>query len=181
MAYEDLLDSPWYVYLTAFVIPLLGFCMGFGISLLAKLPIFQCRTIGFETGVQNVGLALAMIALSFPGPESSQISMFPIYYLAFSGVGSMIIVFVHRVYFRYSDQGKLLSKPCCTLVHKTDSVSQITGLSGTPVNSQLQEMTSVDSIAFAHANPNQDIVNSALSLNQSETISHCDQNEAQQM
>ena len=77
-----------------------GMAMGFLIAWAFQRPLRQRRTIGFETGMQNVGLALALIALSYDGPDASILSQYPILYAALSITDATIIAIAHRSYYR---------------------------------------------------------------------------------
>ena len=64
------------------------------------------RTIGIETGVQNAGVALTVVALTFKGKESAKYSLFPLVFAAFQMVSGITFVLVYRLYYY-----KLKSKP----------------------------------------------------------------------
>ena len=58
-------DAPWTLYLGAFVIPVIGFGLGYSLASLFRLSHTRRRTIAFETGLQNISLSVAIISLSF--------------------------------------------------------------------------------------------------------------------
>ena len=57
---------PWRVLLVTTLLPICGFGGAYGVSRLCRQPHPLCRTIGLEAGFQNVGMAISIIALSFP-------------------------------------------------------------------------------------------------------------------
>ncbi|CAL4069408.1 unnamed protein product [Meganyctiphanes norvegica] len=57
------------LWLAAVLLPCAGFCLSYGFSLAVKQNQVIARTIGIETGSQNMAVALNIILLSFPEPE----------------------------------------------------------------------------------------------------------------
>ncbi|KAI8504786.1 hypothetical protein Bbelb_179040 [Branchiostoma belcheri] len=62
--------TPWQAIFAAFLLPLSGFIIGFGLAKIFCLDNNRARTVSIETAVQNGALASALIRLSFPQPES---------------------------------------------------------------------------------------------------------------
>merc|ERR1719423_413945 len=58
------------ILLVAALLPLVGFCLAYGMALLLCRSHQICRTIGVETGSQNMPVALSIILLSFPDPQA---------------------------------------------------------------------------------------------------------------
>ncbi|XP_071506381.1 ileal sodium/bile acid cotransporter-like [Diadema antillarum] len=62
-----LYSSHWTIWIGAMALSWCGFAAGYLLSLLCRQSHSQCRTVGFETGVQNVGLCYAIISFAFKG------------------------------------------------------------------------------------------------------------------
>ncbi|XP_070542072.1 ileal sodium/bile acid cotransporter-like [Ptychodera flava] len=62
----SLFSNFWKPWILALIYPAIGFAFGYVISLIFRLEGPKRRTVGFETGCQNVALALSVINLSFP-------------------------------------------------------------------------------------------------------------------
>lgn len=61
-----MLVSGWGTWVASFVVPAVGFCLGFAAAyLVSKKDVVFAKTVAFETGVQSVPTALAVIMLSF--------------------------------------------------------------------------------------------------------------------
>ncbi|XP_002733711.1 ileal sodium/bile acid cotransporter-like [Saccoglossus kowalevskii] len=71
--------SPWQLWSAAFFMPIIGYSFSYLFAKICKLPVRQRRTIGIETGMQNVAVALTVMALSFrdAGP---MVKVFPSIY-----------------------------------------------------------------------------------------------------
>ncbi len=59
-------DVPYSIYIAEFILPLLGFTLGYFAASIFRLKHSIRRTIAIEAGIQNVGTALTIISLSFP-------------------------------------------------------------------------------------------------------------------
>lgn len=57
--------SSWKIWTSTAVLPLVGYFFGYGVGRILHQPTNKCRTIGFETGVQNAALAIAIMLLTF--------------------------------------------------------------------------------------------------------------------
>ncbi|XP_077988519.1 sodium-dependent organic anion transporter-like [Glandiceps talaboti] len=90
-------------WIIAIIYPILAFVVGYGVS---SIPLFrlkqpQRRTVGFETGCQNVALALTIINLSFPkGPAMLQMMVIPSLFGVFMVLDSLIFVACFRIYMK---------------------------------------------------------------------------------
>ncbi|XP_076340586.1 sodium-dependent organic anion transporter-like isoform X2 [Tachypleus tridentatus] len=95
-------DITWQIYFTSSLQPLLGITVGFTISWLLKRPPASCRTIGIESGIQNIGTALSVISLSFDFEKQKELLVFPWFYaMTMLGV-SFLLVLAYQVYKRCS-------------------------------------------------------------------------------
>jgi sodium/bile acid cotransporter 2 len=87
------------VLVSGLCLPLLGFFVGFAASSAACLPLQQRRTIALETGIQNTGIALTLITLSFNLKEASDLSQTPMLFAAGQiGLGFTVMI-SHVIYF----------------------------------------------------------------------------------
>ncbi|CAF1017600.1 unnamed protein product [Rotaria sordida] len=64
--------------LTAPLLPWLGFLLGGVVAWICRQDWSRVKTIGIETGIQNVGIAFMVLLYSFPAPENSQASVIPL-------------------------------------------------------------------------------------------------------
>ena len=106
----------WKLWFASAVLMPIGGIMGYTNALLARLPPSACRTISLETGLQNSTLALAILAFSFPDPETfSAVSVFPLLYSLFLLIDGVLITMVFRYISRgevdYISEGKTPSDP----------------------------------------------------------------------
>ncbi|XP_038069541.1 ileal sodium/bile acid cotransporter-like [Patiria miniata] len=65
----SMFTSPWQVWLATFLLPCLGYAFGYLFAFIVRRPHVECRTICFETGAQNIGLALALVLITFQDSE----------------------------------------------------------------------------------------------------------------
>jgi predicted Na+-dependent transporter len=60
----------WINWLSGPLIPMSGYAIGIALALLLRLPWNQCKTVGIETGLQNVGVAFLIIFTNLRSPEA---------------------------------------------------------------------------------------------------------------
>ena len=101
--YPSIFDLKWTVWVAAILLPIVGFLLGFILATIFCQPLQYRRTIGFETGCQNVALALSLIAVSFE-KDGNKFAQFPLVFAFFMMIDNFIIVFGHVVYFRIKDK-----------------------------------------------------------------------------
>ena len=92
----------------AFALPAIGFSVGFAIATMGYLKLYMRRTVAFETGIQNTGLALTLITLSFEGVKGNLYSQYPLLYAAAQLVIGIAITLCHVVYFCVADNSCLV-------------------------------------------------------------------------
>eukprot|EP00494_Astrolonche_serrata_P004048 UN04058 len=73
-----LFSKTWVLYFTGALVEPAGLCFGFFIALLMGMELSAAKTISLETGIQNVGLAVAMIELNFDGDQKTQVLEYPL-------------------------------------------------------------------------------------------------------
>jgi bile acid:Na+ symporter, BASS family len=81
--WQFLMGTPISVFAGAILLGLLGFLFGYLLSSLLKLHPRNSRTIALETGIQNGPLAIAIVALTFSGPQQQAIMAVPALYSLF--------------------------------------------------------------------------------------------------
>ncbi|XP_071958119.1 ileal sodium/bile acid cotransporter-like isoform X1 [Antedon mediterranea] len=70
--------SDWEIWVAAACLPFIGCFLGYSISKIARMELKSSVTISLETGVQNSLLAIAMVGISYPKPESDLIGRVPL-------------------------------------------------------------------------------------------------------
>ena len=104
--YPEVFEASWRLWFAAIIFTPMGFCLGFLISSIARFKYHIRRTIGIETGIQNAGVALSIIAMTFQGAETARYSIFPLVFAAFQMVSGFALVIVYRIYFRIMQRRK---------------------------------------------------------------------------
>ncbi|ELT94227.1 hypothetical protein CAPTEDRAFT_139636 [Capitella teleta] len=85
-------------------LPLIGFCVGLLTSSAACLGMPQRKTVAFETGIQNVGVAGTLISLSFDLDVASILSQIPIVFTVGQLSVGFLVTFLHRISFWFMDK-----------------------------------------------------------------------------
>lgn len=104
-----LYTSHWTIWIGALTLCWCGFALGYLLAFICRQTHSQCRTISFETGIQNVGLAFAIIAFSFAGnPNMVQMMTFPALFGPMSVVSGFLYTAAYKLHqkFRGSDQAE---------------------------------------------------------------------------
>lgn len=94
--WQFLLTTPWPVFAAAIGIGVLGIAIGYGFATALRLHPRNARTIGLETGIQNGPLAVALVVLTFTGPEQQAILAVPVLYSLFIVITATILTFWFR-------------------------------------------------------------------------------------
>ncbi|XP_070555412.1 ileal sodium/bile acid cotransporter-like isoform X2 [Ptychodera flava] len=96
---SEIFIAPYQTYVIAAVLPVVSFSIGFLFSTLFRLPADKRRSVAIETGCQNVGLALAVIAISFEGHAYlNKIQTVPILYGLFMVSFAVISIATYRLF-----------------------------------------------------------------------------------
>ena len=77
-SYNLIFSIPWNVWISAFLLPFLGFGFGFLMAYVLRQPLPSCRAIGMETGCQNTPLCLTIIAATFSSEVAGDVSTVPL-------------------------------------------------------------------------------------------------------
>lgn len=75
--FPGMYTSGWNIWLCAALFPAFGFSLGFAFAKLARRDIKVSKAIAFETGSQNVALAITVLFLTFPYSILEQATAFP--------------------------------------------------------------------------------------------------------
>ncbi|KAG1680852.1 Ileal sodium/bile acid cotransporter [Nymphon striatum] len=92
----------WNVWVAAAIFPIIGFVLGFILAKLAQREMKVCKAISFETGSQNVPLALTVLFLTFPFDVLEEATAFPQLYAVIMLIeyGGFVIVYnIHLKFF----------------------------------------------------------------------------------
>lgn len=81
--WQFLMGTPLSVFFATISLGVLGFAFGYLFSKTLKLHPRNARTIALETGIQNGPLAIAIVALTFAGPQQQAIMAVPALYSLF--------------------------------------------------------------------------------------------------
>ena len=98
------------VLLTAALLPYLGFILGGIVALICRMPRHRIVTIAVETGIQNTGIAIVLLLLSLPHPESDISITAPITSAIFTPLPIWVAIAVRYIYQRCCRAHKPLPK-----------------------------------------------------------------------
>ncbi|XP_071958512.1 ileal sodium/bile acid cotransporter-like [Antedon mediterranea] len=93
--------SDWEIFVAGVSLPFIGGCIGFGIAKIARIELKSSVTISLETGVQNSLLAIAMVRISYPQPESDLINRVPFLVVLFTSLEGTILTIAKVVVQKY--------------------------------------------------------------------------------
>ena len=85
----------WRVLVGGLLLPFCGFWLGCFAALAARQPAANVAAIAIETGVQNSGIAIMLLKLSFPEPDGDIASVAPVVVSIFTPVPLLIGYSVH--------------------------------------------------------------------------------------
>ncbi|KAG7237285.1 hypothetical protein INR49_032618 [Caranx melampygus] len=96
-------DIIWMVFkadivVTAALMPLIGFMLGYGMSFICRLNAQCSRTISMETGCQNIQLCFAVLKVTFPPEVIGAMLLFPLIYIIFQCTEALLLVLCFRCY-----------------------------------------------------------------------------------
>ncbi|KAG1706587.1 Ileal sodium/bile acid cotransporter [Nymphon striatum] len=97
----------WNVWIAAAIFPIIGFFLGFILAKLAKMEMKVCKAISFETGSQNVALAMTVLFLTFPFNVLAEATAFPQLYAVIMLTEYGALSLMEDRYFFWTDQVKL--------------------------------------------------------------------------
>lgn len=100
MENSSLFSLSWEYWLTAFAILPLGYLGGSLVGMCIGLPAYQARTVGFEVGVQDTIVSIAIIRLSFTGTDMVQALVFPLLCSLWDVINSLVAWLLIWLYVR---------------------------------------------------------------------------------
>ena len=102
------LFAGWQMWLCAAFLPLLGYFLGYALARILCQSHRKCRTIAFETGSQNVSLAMTLTVLSFADTSLFYDMLFyPSLYACFIYIDSFAVILLYKlaIYMRNRNKG----------------------------------------------------------------------------
>lgn len=94
-------QSPYEIWIAAFLLPLIGSVLGLLIAKITCLPNRSAVTVSLETGAQNSFLAVAMATLSYPQPASALIGRPPLLVAVLTLTEGTIVVATYLLMTRF--------------------------------------------------------------------------------
>ncbi|XP_006879554.1 PREDICTED: ileal sodium/bile acid cotransporter-like [Elephantulus edwardii] len=88
------------------IFPIIGYSLGFFLARIAGLPWYRCRTVGFETGMQNTQLCSTIVQLSFSPEQLTYMFTFPLIYSVFQLVFGGLFLGFYVAYKKYYGKNK---------------------------------------------------------------------------
>ncbi|XP_077980050.1 ileal sodium/bile acid cotransporter-like [Glandiceps talaboti] len=97
----DAFTSSWYIWLIALFLPMFAASLGFITSTIIRLPCSKRRTVGIETGCQNIALALSVINTSFPaGPQRARMLVISSLYGPIQIAELSLVIVIYRMLYK---------------------------------------------------------------------------------
>ncbi|XP_034436671.1 sodium/bile acid cotransporter [Hippoglossus hippoglossus] len=103
-SFWSLLSPPLVV--SAALMPLIGYTVGYLISSLCRLSQPERRTVAMETGCQNVQLCSALLKVAFPPAVMGPLFLFPMVFAFFQLTEGAVIVGLFRCHRRFTQKKK---------------------------------------------------------------------------
>ena len=95
---QSLRLAGWELWMCAAFLPLFGYFLGYAIARVLCQSHRKCRTIAFETGSQNVSLAMTLTVLTFAdSPFFYDMLFYPSLYACFIYVDSFAVIFIYKL------------------------------------------------------------------------------------
>lgn len=107
-----------------FLLPNLGFVIGFILARIFKQSWKFSRTIAIETGVQNIGIAFIMVMFSFPPPDNVLAGIAPVTSSMMTSIPLLITAAIYHIYLRIYAERKFASDSHSVHFLKDDSLEQ---------------------------------------------------------
>ncbi|KAF4083907.1 hypothetical protein AMELA_G00122680 [Ameiurus melas] len=84
-----------------FLMPFIGYLLGYTLSVIFKQNGPCRRTIAMETGCQNIQLCSAILKVAFRPEVIGPLFLFPLIYIIFQGAEALLLIFLFRMYKRF--------------------------------------------------------------------------------
>ncbi|CAL8317273.1 unnamed protein product [Merluccius merluccius] len=95
-----------------FLMPLIGFILGYCLAAVFKLNGSCRRTISMETGCQNIQLATTILKVGFAPEVIGPLFLFPLVYIVFQLSEASVFILLSRCYQRYKTKQKGRTGAC---------------------------------------------------------------------
>ncbi|XP_070836004.1 hepatic sodium/bile acid cotransporter-like [Chaetodon trifascialis] len=82
----------------AALMPLIGFTLGYVMSVICRLSPQCSRTISMETGCQNIQLCVVILKVAFPPQVIGPLFLFPLIYMTLQCTEALLLVLCFRCY-----------------------------------------------------------------------------------
>ncbi|GAA6213708.1 sodium/bile acid cotransporter-like [Lates japonicus] len=86
---------------TAALMPLIGFLLGYVMSVMCRLNAQCSRTISMETGCQNIQLCFSILKVAFPPEVIGPMYFFPLIYIIFQSMEALLLALCFRCYQKF--------------------------------------------------------------------------------
>ncbi|XP_040054897.1 hepatic sodium/bile acid cotransporter [Gasterosteus aculeatus] len=80
------------------LMPLIGFTLGYVMSVMCRLSQQYCRTVSMETGCQNIQLCVAILKVTFAPDVIGPMFLFPLIYITFQCMEALLLTLCFRCY-----------------------------------------------------------------------------------
>jgi len=87
----------WRVLVGGMGLPWLGFAFGLVIAILSRQPKPNVLAISIETGIQNTGIAIMLLQLSFTQPDADLAAVLPVVVAMFTPAPMIIALIIHYI------------------------------------------------------------------------------------
>ncbi|XP_001513365.2 ileal sodium/bile acid cotransporter [Ornithorhynchus anatinus] len=92
------------------IFPAAGYTLGFLLARIAGQPWYRCRTVAFETGLQNAQLCSTIVQLSFTPEQLNQMFTFPLIYSIFQIIFPAIFLGFYQVHKKFKKSNPKLQE-----------------------------------------------------------------------
>ncbi|XP_029982515.1 sodium/bile acid cotransporter-like [Sphaeramia orbicularis] len=111
------------VLTVAALMPLIGFTLGYAMSVLCRMSPQCSRTISMETGCQNIQLCVAILKVAFTPEVIGPMFLFPLIYIMFQCGEALLLALCFRCYQTLKPPAED-ARTYCTVEVKQDEVKQ---------------------------------------------------------
>ncbi|ELU09354.1 hypothetical protein CAPTEDRAFT_75383, partial [Capitella teleta] len=91
------------ILISGFCLPFVGFIIGYVVAFISRMTVKQ-RTIALEIGIQNTGIALTLMTLTFNLREASDLSLTPVLFTVGQIFLGASVALAHLLYFSCRDR-----------------------------------------------------------------------------
>ena len=95
--FPQIYSAGWQLWLGACVLSLFGITLGYILATIFRLPHASRRAIAIETGVQNVGLCLALVAIAYGPDLFLEILVFPVLFATVGFAAMLVFILLYKI------------------------------------------------------------------------------------